>query len=238
MRLEASNQLDNVALVTGASRGIGLEISRLLALEGVKVVLTARRLDDAIQAAEQIGLPQMVSPKALDVTRMSSCRQCVDEVIASFGRIDILVNNAGISLDWQSSLWQLDEQSLSDTLATNAIGPLRLCLMIVPQMRDRGRGHVLNISSDSGQLATMGANAPAYRLSKALLNAVTRLVASAAGDSVKVNAVHPGWTSTAMGGDKAPRSAADAAASLIWLTHLPSDGPTGFLFFDRQVLAW
>jgi NAD(P)-dependent dehydrogenase (short-subunit alcohol dehydrogenase family) len=230
--------MNEVAIVTGAARGIGFELCRQLARRGRQVILTARNLNDAKAAAERLGDDGLVTPYALDVTRPDSCTECVGGVLEEFGEIDILVNNAAVSLDWDSNVWKLGGTLLFDTLATNVVGPLRLCQLVVPQMQVRGRGHVLNVSSDSGQLATMAANGPAYRLSKSMLNALTRMVAAAAGERVKVNAAHPGWTATAMGGEKAPRQATEAAASMVWLTDLPVDGPTGMFFFDRQALAW
>jgi NAD(P)-dependent dehydrogenase (short-subunit alcohol dehydrogenase family) len=150
--------MNEVAVVTGGARGIGFELCRQLARRGSRVILTARNLNAAKAAAERLSGDGLVTPYALDVTRPESCTECVSGVLEKFGGIDILVNNAAVSLDWDSNVWQLDGSLLFDTLATNAVGPLRLCQLVVPQMQVRGRGHVLNVSSDSGQLATMAAN--------------------------------------------------------------------------------
>jgi NAD(P)-dependent dehydrogenase (short-subunit alcohol dehydrogenase family) len=106
-------------------------------------------------------------------------------------------------------------------------------------MRRRRYGRVVNVSSGAGQLGSMGDYAPAYSLSKAALNALTRLMAHAGRDrNVLVNAVDPGWVRTDMGGPSAPRSLEQGADTIVWCATLPDDGPTGGFFHDRRPIPW
>jgi NAD(P)-dependent dehydrogenase (short-subunit alcohol dehydrogenase family) len=110
---------------------------------------------------------------------------------------------------------------------------------LLPLMRKGGYGRIVNVSSGLGQLESMGAGTPAYRLSKAALNALTRtLAAELEGTGIKVNAMCPGWVRTDMGGRSAPRSAAQGADTAVWLATLPDNGPTGGFFRDRKQVAW
>ena len=98
---------------------------------------------------------------------------------------------------------------------------------------------MVNVSSGAGQLSTMGDFAPSYSVSKAALNALTRMVADAArGSNVLVNAVDPGWVRTEMGGSGAPRSIAQGVDTIVWLATLPDGGPTGGFFHDCQPIPW
>ena len=122
-------------------------------------------------------------------------------------------------------------------LATNLIGPFLLCQTLIPLMQ--GRGRVVNVSSGMGQLSEMGGGFPAYRMSKAGLNALTRIFArELEGTGVKVNAVCPGWVRTDMGGAGAARSVEEGVATTVWLATLPDDGPSGGLFRDRKPIPW
>jgi NAD(P)-dependent dehydrogenase (short-subunit alcohol dehydrogenase family) len=106
-------------------------------------------------------------------------------------------------------------------------------------MRAQGYGRIVNISSGAGQLADMGSGFPAYRMSKAALNALTRITAAELrGTSIKVNAACPGWVRTDMGGPKADRSVEQGAETPAWLATLPDDGPTGGFFRDKKPISW
>jgi NAD(P)-dependent dehydrogenase (short-subunit alcohol dehydrogenase family) len=122
-------------------------------------------------------------------------------------------------------------------LATNLIGPFLLCQALIPLMQ--GSGRVVNVSSGMGQLSEMAADFPAYRISKAGLNALTGIFASELeGTGIKVNAACPGWVRTDMGGARATRSVEEGVATTIWLATLPDDGPSGGLFRDRRRIPW
>ena len=228
-----------VALVTGANRGIGLEVCRQLAGRGLRVVLTARDPNKGQAAADGLianGLDVTFLP--LDVSDPAAAEAARVWVEGRYGRLDVLVNNAAVYLDDNVSIFDVPLSTFDKTLAANLYGPLHLCRAFVPGMRQRGYGRVVNVSSESGQLSTMGGYTAAYAISKTALNGLTRVVAAEAGQAVKVNAVCPGWVRTDMGGPHATRSVAEGAAGLVWLATLPDSGPTGGFFRDGRPLDW
>jgi NAD(P)-dependent dehydrogenase (short-subunit alcohol dehydrogenase family) len=233
-----------VALVTGANRGMGLEIVRQLSRLGLIAVLAARDLEKgkvaaATLAAEEFDVPVV----ALDVTDADSIRAAVAEVRGLFGRIDVLVNNAAILkeglLPEDTSVLDVSGDLVNQTFLTNTVGPLRMIQATVPGMRARGYGRIVNLSSGAGQLAEMGGGFPAYRLSKSALNALTRITAAELGaHEIKINSVCPGWVRTDMGGPHATRTVEHGAETAVWLATLPEDGPTGGFFRDMKPIPW
>jgi NAD(P)-dependent dehydrogenase (short-subunit alcohol dehydrogenase family) len=135
-------------------------------------------------------------------------------------------------VDSPTSTWR-------ETFETNLFGAVRMCREVVPLMRKLRYGRIVNVSSGLGQLQQMGEGSPAYRVSKAALNALTRtLAAEVAGSGILVNSMSPGWVRTDMGGEEAPRSVQEGADTAVWLSLLPSNGPTGQFFRDRKPIPW
>jgi NAD(P)-dependent dehydrogenase (short-subunit alcohol dehydrogenase family) len=233
-----------IALVTGANRGIGLEIVKQLSRAGLMTVLAARDVEKGREAAAQLAAEGLEPPVVqLDVTDESSILEAVGEVMKLFGRIDVLINNAGVLKEGfsaeESSVMDVSPDLVLDTYRTNTLGPLRLMQVVVPIMRQGGYGRIVNLSSGAGQLADMGSGFPAYRMSKAALNALTRITAAELGPSpIKVNAMCPGWVRTDMGGPNATRPVEKGAETAIWLATLPDTGPTGGFFRDMAPIAW
>jgi NAD(P)-dependent dehydrogenase (short-subunit alcohol dehydrogenase family) len=231
-----------VAVVTGANRGIGLEICRQLARGGgIRVVLTARNEAKGKAAAARLREDAAdVDFRVLDVTSEEDIRSLAGWLAATYGRCDILVNNAGILADPRGARF-LDSRPATyrQTLETNLFGPLLLAQALLPLMKKNRYGRIVNVSSAQGQLSDMGVGTPAYRISKTALNALTCvLAAELTGSGILVNSMCPGWVRTDMGGPGAPRTVQQGADTAVWLATLPDDGPTGGFFRDRKPIAW
>lgn len=233
-----------VAVVTGANRGIGTAVAQGLARLGLIVVMGSRSKEKGNAAAKPLqseGLIVSVCP--LDVTDEASVAAAIAETLRLYGRLDVLVNNAAVLLDGPGSpvsrVVSVPAQMVRDTYETNVLGPLRLIQAVLPAMHTQGYGRIVNVSSGAGQLSEMGPAYPAYRLSKAALNALTRTAAAELADTpIKVNAMCPGWVRTDMGGPEAERSVEEGADTALWLATLPDDGPSGGFFRDRKPIAW
>jgi NAD(P)-dependent dehydrogenase (short-subunit alcohol dehydrogenase family) len=234
------NDSKNVALVTGANRGIGLEVTRQLARLGFTVILGSRDAGKGQEAAKLIsGEGADVIARQLDVTDQNSIEATRLWVEEKFSKLDVLVNNAAILYDsWQRAAGA-DLDTVRAAFETNTLGAWRMCQSFIPLLRESGRGRIVNVSSESGSLAVMSAGTPAYSVSKAALNALTRMLADELRSSrILVNSVCPGWVATEMGGPDAPRTVLEGAASVIWAATLPDSGPTGGFFRDGKPLAW
>ena len=229
-----------IALVTGGNRGIGLEVCRQLAQQGAKVVLGSRDPAKGIAAARPlISAGLAVEPRPLDVADIRSIRECMNWVRKDLGRLDILVNNAGIMVEDDDADPVEEIEIVRDTMQTNVYGPLLLSRLAIPIMKSRRYGRIVNLSSGMGSLSEMGAGYFAYRVSKAGINVVTRvLAAESEGMGILVNSVDPGWVQTAMGGRGASRTVQQGAESVVWLATLPDSGPTGGFFRDRKAVPW
>ncbi|EXI90005.1 MAG: D-beta-hydroxybutyrate dehydrogenase [Candidatus Accumulibacter sp. BA-94] len=237
-----------LAVVTGAARGIGLAVARDLATAGCKVLMVGRNAEATEAAAARLQDDDLdVLPHIADVTDASAIAALAARLRREFGRVDILVNNAGIFPETRdfarpppaASVFAVDPETVTTTIECNAVAALRLLQACIPLMRENGYGRIVNVSSGMGQLSEMGGFWPGYRMSKAALNALTRLAASElAGSPIKINSVCPGWCRTGMGGDNATRSAEEGASGIVWAALLPEDGPSGGFFRDRQAIDW
>jgi NAD(P)-dependent dehydrogenase (short-subunit alcohol dehydrogenase family) len=228
-----------IALVTGANRGLGLEVTRQLAQLGMTVILGSRdpaKGEAAAAPLRQAGL--QVLPQPLDVTDPASIAHLVKTVEHQFGHLDVLINNAGILYDTWQQASNADLAVVQEAIATNTLGPWRMAQAFLPLLERSPHGRIVNVSSGAGALSSMGAGTPAYSTSKAALNAFTRLLAAELqSPSILVNAVCPGWVATDMGGSGG-RPVPDGAAGIVWAATLPDDGPTGGFFRDGKPLDW
>jgi NAD(P)-dependent dehydrogenase (short-subunit alcohol dehydrogenase family) len=230
------------ALVTGANRGIGREVARQLAQRGYEVLLTARDCAQASAAAEQIAgeTGASVGALALDVSDPQSIEAAAASVSADPGRLDVLVNNAGVGLDFGVSGTAPDFEAIEQTLQTNFYGAYRLTIALLDLLRASAHPRIVNVSSGMGGVAEMGGWSPGYRVSKAALNAVTRILSTELkDDGFLVNSACPGFVKTDMGAPMgASKSVEDGASGIVWLATLPDDGPTGGFFRDGQPVAF
>jgi NAD(P)-dependent dehydrogenase (short-subunit alcohol dehydrogenase family) len=222
--------LSRIALVSGASRGIGAEIARELAGDHDFTVYAGARDPDDV--AERDG----VIPVRLDVTDEDTIFGARVRIEEEEGRLDSLVNNAGVYGDPVGAA-EYDLDGAREVLEVNTFGPWRLIEAFLPLLRKSDTPRVVNVSSGAGQLSDMNGGRAAYRVSKAGLNALTRTLAS---DErwLKANTMCPGWVRTDMGGSAAARSVEEGADTAVWLATLPDDGPTGGFFRDREPIPW
>ncbi|HEX7048080.1 MAG TPA: SDR family NAD(P)-dependent oxidoreductase [Gammaproteobacteria bacterium] len=235
-----------VAIVTGANRGMGLEVSRQLATRGYHVIMTARDARKgavALKALQDEGLD--VELRKVDVISSEDCQALARFVQQEHKGIDVLVNNAGIlpesSKDttgkYSSNPLRVPASTLMEILNANTLGPVRLIQALAPLIRENGR--IVNVSSSMAQLSNMGNAHLGYRMSKTALNAVTTMFANVfAPKNILVNSVDPGWVQTSMGGENASRTIEQGAASIVWAAVLPPDGPSGGFFRDGEPLDW
>ncbi len=233
--------MQKVAVVTGANRGMGFEVSRQLAKIGMQVILTSRDPEKGQKAAEQLrteGLEVVYGP--LDVTNPESIASLSQFIREKWGRLDVLINNAGLLIDAPDiSAFDAKVDTLHKTMEANVYGPLQLIQALVPLMKKHNYGRIVNVSSGMGQLTDMGGGYPAYRTSKASLNALTRIFADELqGTQILVNSMCPGWVKTDMGGPGATRTPEQGVDTMVWLATLPDDGPTGAFFRDRAPIPW
>ncbi len=244
---------NKIALVTGATRGIGLETVRQLAAAGVHTLLAGRDLSKAAEAASKLqaeGLP--VEGIALDVTDAGSLAAAVKTVGETHGRLDILVNNAGILIDDASK--KVSEQSLEawrTTFDTNVFGLIAVTQGFLPLLRKSSAGRIVNVSSAMGSVTLHSdpssflydSKVPAYSVSKSAVNAWTVQLAYELKDSaIKVNTIHPGYVKTDMnnveGEQRGELDVPDGARTSVRLALIDNDGPNGGFFYLDQVLPW
>lgn len=234
------SQSPRIVVVTGAYRGLGLATARALAQQGDRVVLTARNMDKAQRGAAALAKDGLeVFPEPLDISSTGSVEDFFDRLHAGFGRLDVLVNNAAAIVERGiTDTLSVPEVKMLEGFNINTVGAVRMMRRAIPMMQAQGRGWIVNVSSGMGGLTEMGGGHPVYRMSKAALNAATRVYAHEAGDRIKVNAVCPGWVRTEMGGQEAPRDLDQGISGILWAANLDPSGPSGGFFRDGQPIAW
>lgn len=231
-----------VALVTGGSRGVGREVARGLGLAGATVVLVARdpdRLDQAVAGLVAEGVDAV--GRAVDLSDPVAVR-ALPAALGPLGAVDVLVGAAGVMSARTAKTLRTDDDEWRRVLGTNLDGAFTVTSAFVPGMVARRWGRVVHLSACLGRMSgpgTAGGLAP-YRVSKAALNALVKNLSAELGDGrrgVLVDATCPGHCRTDMGGEDAPRSAAQGAETAVWLA-CREPGPTGLLWEDRQVVPW
>jgi NAD(P)-dependent dehydrogenase (short-subunit alcohol dehydrogenase family) len=236
-----------IALITGANKGIGLEIARQLGAQGAVVLVGARDEGRGRRAAAALCAEGAKAHSIeLDVTRPATIASAAARIERDFGRLDILVNNAGILID-DAPPSRIGLDVVRRTYETNVIGPLAVFQMMLPLLRASPAGRVVNVSSNLGSLSRSsdpdrGAGNTqllAYGSSKSALNAITvHLAKELRGTGIKVNAAVPGHVATDLGGHDAPRTPQQGARIAVQLATLANDGPTGGLFDEEGAVPW
>ncbi|WP_027086148.1 SDR family oxidoreductase [Cohnella panacarvi] len=251
----AQNQKGKVALITGATRGIGLETARGLGRLGITVIIGARDARNGVAVVNQLKQEGInaVSVK-IDVNEIADHGAVYDYIDNNFGKLDILINNAGILLDVEDISGNIVNRTstlpielIRETFDVNFFSQIQFTQTLLPLIRKSEAGRIVNLSSVLGSL-TLHANpdAPiysfktfAYNASKAALNAFTIHLAHELRDTpIKVNSVHPGWVRTRLGGGSASMDEAEGSVTSIKFATLPEEGPTGAFYHQDDQLPW
>ncbi len=227
-----------IALVTGANRGIGKEISKQMIAHGFFVIMTGRDMSKLKSAQEEID--SSLKKTALVEIDMASLKQIKDSekaISRITDRIDVLINNAAI-IGTNTRSMKMSDDEFQSVINTNSFGPLYLLRTLYPLFKKSKDPRVINISSGMGSLEDLRASYAAYRLSKAFLNMISILTASELErEGIKVNTMCPGWVKTDMGGASASRSVAKGAETAVWLAT-EKEIPTGKFFRDKKEIAF
>ncbi len=232
-----------VALITGANKGIGLEIARQLGKKGLIAVLGARDEAKGKAAVDKLRAEDIDAHFVkLEVSSKADVEALPGFFKERFGRLDVLVNNAGVA-EWMND----DLATFHRTLEVNVFGVVAVTYALLPLIKESPAGRVVNQSSALASLTSISGAPeqfgdfinPAYTTSKAALNGFTVALAhKLRGTNVLVNSAHPGWVKTDLGSDAAPMEVVDGAKTAVMLATLPAAGPTGGFFHMDERLPW
>ena len=235
-----------LALITGANKGIGKEIARQLAAQGMTVLIGARDMGRGEEAAAELKANGADAHAVrLDVTDAASIEAAASQIESEYGRLDVLVNNAGIALDGAPG--GVDVDMLRRTYETNVFGVFAVTKAMTPLLKKSGAGRIVNMSSGLGSLTQnsdptwqfASVKAAAYNSSKAALNMLTIVFAAELKDTgIKVNAADPGYTATDLNQNHGTRTVEQGATIGVRLATLPADGPTGGYFDEDGIVPW
>ena len=221
-------------LITGAGRGIGLELARQSVAKGWNVIGSVRSAGAQSKLAQE--LPQM-AVLDFDVTD----HEAIENVAKAFHRpIDILINNAGIIGPDRQSTLDMDFDGFAGTFATNVMAPLKVAQVFLPLLRESENPRLINISSKMGRMEFSASDRIAYRACKAALNKVTQgLATDLKADGVAVIAMHPGWVQTDMGSAGAEITPQESAAGVLQVAENLTLEQTGtFIDWDGTPRSW
>ena len=223
------------ALITGANKGIGFQTAKELAELNFNVFLSARNEKKGQEAVKKINKSN-VTFLHLDV----SDEESIEKAARKFGtfnlHLDVIINNAGILLG-RKNIIEESKNNILETFVTNTLGPILVIQKFLKYLNDNAR--IINVSSGLGSLNEMSDYAPAYSVSKAALNAVTKQFSySLKNKNISINSVSPGWVKTDMGGPFATRELEEGAETIIWLATEAPQKFTGMFFRDKKEILW
>lgn len=245
--------MKKIALITGASKGLGFETALQLGKKGFTVIVTARTQHKSNEAAAKLKTKDIDALGVqLDVSNSKDIANLISFLNEQFGKLDILINNAGVQLDFPgfmpgNSTETVSMEILKQTFETNFFAPIALTQKLLPLLKKSDAGRIVNVSSIMGSLALHAdASSPiygikllAYNSSKTALNQFTLHLAEALKDTlIKVNSAHPGWVKTDLGGEYAPMSIEDGVKTIVDLSTLDVNGKTGTFIHLGESLPW
>ena len=245
--------MKKIALITGASKGLGFETALQLGKKGFTVIVTARTQHKSDEAVTKLKTKDIDALGVqLDVNNSKDITNLVSFLTERFGKLDVLVNNAGVQLDFPgfmpgNSTETISMEILKQTFETNFFAPIALTQKLLPLLKKSDAGRIVNVSSIMGSLALhadagspiYGIKLLAYNSSKTALNQFTLHLAEALKDTlIKVNSAHPGWVKTDLGGEYAPMSIEDGVKTIVDLSMLDVNGKTGAFIHLGESLPW
>jgi len=232
--------MSNYIVVTGASRGLGKELSKQLAKLGYNVLITARDEKKGKDVLEEISAH---SPKSrllfheLDVSNEKSIKRFGAYLKKEMIEVDILVNNAGIMVNSDSTI-SVEKKEMQRSFDTNFYGPLLVSQELIPYLQKSGHGKIINVSSGMGSFHELFGGYAAYRISKTALNSLTAIMSKdLVQHGIKVFSVCPGWVKTDMGGAAAPRNVQQGVDSIKWLIT-KNEGVSGKFYRDKKQISF
>lgn len=239
---------ERIALITGANKGLGLEIARQLGERGVVVLLGARDEGRGKLAADELAAQGLAAAALrIDVTDGASIAEAAREIGERYGSLDVLVNNAGITGGFFGPPSAATPEQLREVYDTNVFGVLAVTNAMLPLLRRSTAGRIVNMSSTVGSLALnadvdselKGYNLVTYQSSKTALNAITLAYAKELLETgIKVNAANPGFTATDMNNHRGHQTVEQGAVTAVRLALLGPDGPTGTSQDENGAVPW
>jgi NAD(P)-dependent dehydrogenase (short-subunit alcohol dehydrogenase family) len=237
-----------IALITGANKGIGLEVARQLGKAGHRILLGARDASRGNEAARALAAEGIdVRHVTVDLSDTASLAATAADIEANEGRIDILVNNAGVALQGDGLPGVADLEAVRRIFETNYFGTIAVTQALLPLVKKSASGRIVNVSSGLGSItlnadpewAYAAVKLTGYNASKAALNMFTVLLAAEVKEAgIQVNAVDPGYTATDLNGNSGHQTIEEGAAETVRIALLPDGGPTGQFTNTEGVVAW
>jgi NAD(P)-dependent dehydrogenase (short-subunit alcohol dehydrogenase family) len=247
----SSESNPKIALVTGANKGLGFEMSRQLGQLGLTTIVAARKIAAAEEAAMKLKNEGLKAEAiALDINDSTQIQSAVREIGDRFGKLDVLINNAGVMLDgaWTvSNASTISVDTIRKTFDTNFFALVEVTQALLPLILKSPSGRIVNMASIEGSLTVHADPSSdiydvkpfAYDASKAAVNSFTvHLAHELRNTPVKVNSAHPGWVKTELGGEGAMMDITEGAKTGVQLATLPDDGTSGGFFHLGQPVPW
>lgn len=229
-----------VYVITGASRGIGFELTRQLLLAGHTVLAGVRKPERAeVLNALCSDYSKTLKIFPVDVRDDDSVTTFARAIALENKPINVLINNAGVYLNRDSGTAAVELSAIQETLATNTLGPIRVTKALLALLKKAPRAKIINITSQMGSIGdNSSGNYLAYRMSKAALNMFTKCLSLDEKEIITLS-IHPGWVQTEMGGSNAPIKAGDSAKGILQVIEQVNPNDSGrFLNYLGKEIEW